>query len=114
VLRSDLLAALGPDELFDVVYWNSSFVEAPAGFESTHDLHHALFDPGYRLHERFLRDAPGHLREGGRLLLGFSSLGNHERLAQLAAGSGLRVRRLAAQTPAGGPPIEYQLLELCG
>jgi release factor glutamine methyltransferase len=71
VRHSDLFDALSADERFDLIYWNSNFVEAPSDFVNASDLHHAFFDPGYETHRRYLLQAPYHLSERGRLLLGF-------------------------------------------
>ncbi|MFE9317106.1 hypothetical protein ACFYNV_18625 [Streptomyces albidoflavus] len=56
---SDLFVALGPEDRFDLVYWNSNFAEPPEGVVNETALHHAFFDPGYDAHRRFLREAPG-------------------------------------------------------
>jgi release factor glutamine methyltransferase len=111
VLRSDMLTAVGAGETFDLIFWNSNFVEAPPDFVNTEDLHHALFDPGYAAHRAFLEQAPRHLAPAGRVLLGFSNLGNRDLLDALADRQGLTVGLLRSQ-PQAGTPIEHQLLEL--
>jgi release factor glutamine methyltransferase len=112
VLRSDLFAELGPDERFDLIFWNSNFVEMGAEFVNSSDLHHAFFDPGYRAHLRFLREAPAHLAEGGRLLLGFADLGNTAKLAELCAEQGLKLDTFRAERRQLETAVEFQLLEL--
>jgi release factor glutamine methyltransferase len=107
VARSNLFDEL-PDERFDMIFWNSNFVEPPAEFVNETDLHHAFFDPGYDAHGRFLREAPRHLRDNGRLLLGFSDLGNGELLSRQAAEAGLDVTTVRAERH---DPVEFQLLE---
>ena len=112
VRQSDLFGALSAGERFDVIYWNSNFVEAPQDFVNASDLHHAFFDPGYDTHRRYLLQAPYHLTERGRLLLGFSDL------RQLgAAACGVQRRRLdrqvlRAQRCQLETSIEFQLVEL--
>jgi release factor glutamine methyltransferase len=110
VRRGDLFEAFGESERFDVVYWNSNFSEAPAHYAGTSSLHIALFDPGYRTHQRFFEQAPTHVSPGGRLLLGFADIGNAELLCELAEKSGLSMRVVRAQRLAQ-PPVEFQLLE---
>jgi release factor glutamine methyltransferase len=112
VLRSDMFTALAPDERFDLIFWNSSFVEAPEGFVNETDLHHAFFDPQYRAHRTFVRDGPRHLSAQGRLLLGFSDLGNTALLRRLCAEAGLAVSVLRSQRFDLEVSIEFQLLEL--
>ncbi|EDY50416.1 N-methyl-transferase [Streptomyces clavuligerus] len=114
VLESDLFGALAPDERFDAIFWNSNVIYTPAGFAGSGpgDLHGAVFDPGYVLHGRYLREGPDHLAQGGRLLLGFNSLGDTPRLTDLASGQGLRMNCLAsAARHSGGTPVEFRLLE---
>ncbi len=110
-VESDLFAGLR-DRRFDLVFWNSSFVNRDADAQPADDLEAAVFDPGYALHERFLGEAGDHLEPGGRLLLGFSSLGDTDRLAAAATTHGWELRRVrAAPSRASGGSIEYQLLE---
>lgn len=92
------------------MHWNSNFAEPPAGFVNETALHHAFFDPGYDAHRRYLCEAPGRLNPGGRVLLGFSSIGNVDLLHRPAAESGQKLTLLRSQ---GRFPdtvvIEFQL-----
>jgi release factor glutamine methyltransferase len=112
VLRSDMFAALAPDDRYDMIFWNSNFVEAPDDFLNASPLHHAFFDPAYRAHHAYLSQAPDHLTAHGRLLLGFSSLGNAAHLRDLADAAGLRIKVLRTRRRELEIPIEFQLLEL--
>ncbi|HET9896228.1 MAG TPA: methyltransferase [Streptosporangiaceae bacterium] len=112
VLRSDMFEALGPDERFDLIYWNSNFVEMNAEFVNSTDLHHAFFDPGYQAHGRYLREAPAHLTEHGRLLLGFADLGNMPKLTALCAEAGLMIEVFRAERRQLEISVEFLLLEL--
>ncbi|RVU23856.1 methyltransferase domain-containing protein [Streptomyces antnestii] len=113
-LHSDLFSALSPDERFDVIYWNSNFAEAPDDFVNETDLHHAFFDPRYDAHRRFAHEAPAHLTDQGRLLLGFSSIGNSALLAEICGEAGLAVDvlRTERRSPDPDTTLEFQLLEL--
>jgi release factor glutamine methyltransferase len=110
VRRGDLFESFGEGERFDVVYWNSNFGEAPADYEGTSPLHVALFDPGYRTHQRFLEQASERVAPGGRLLVGFADIGNTELLSALAGEAGLSSRVVRAQRLAQ-PSVEFQLIE---
>jgi release factor glutamine methyltransferase len=111
VVRSDLFSALRRADRFDVIFWNSNFIEPPPGFVPESELDNAIFDSGYATHRRFLRSGPGYLAPGGRLLLGFSTLGSAGLLAKLAAECRLRIENLrSSEKPLAG--IRYQLLEL--
>ncbi|GGZ15227.1 hypothetical protein GCM10010387_04410 [Streptomyces inusitatus] len=112
VLRGDLFDALGGDDRFDMIFWNSNVVEAPERFAYEDDIQPAIFDPGYAAHARYLRHGPRHLTEEGRLLLGFNSLGNLDRLNRLAAERGLRtVTRHSVSRRAGDFAVDFLLLE---
>ena len=105
VRQSDLFDALGPAEKFDVIFWNSNFAEPPADFVNSTDLHHAFFDPQYDTHRRFAAEAPARLTERGRLLLGFTSIGNAALLAEICADAGLGIEVLrSAQRQDGRAP----------
>ena len=112
VLRSDLFQALDPDARFDLIFWNSNYARAPTSFVYETELQHAFVDAGYRSHAAYLREGPSRLTAGGRLLLGFSSIGDRALLDTLATRSGLRVtvvRHAAVTSPA---TVDCQLLEL--
>ncbi len=112
VRHGDLFAPLDPGDRFDVVFWNSPFIEAPDDFRAADDLDHAIFDAGYRTHRRFLAEVGSWLTPDGRALLGFSTLGNLDTLHDLARDADLAVR-MAAETPPGTVPgMAYQLVEL--
>lgn len=110
VRRGDLFESFGEAERFDVVYWNSNFSELPDDYAEKSPLHLALFDPGYRTHEQFLKQAPSHVAPGGRMLLGFADIGNSRLLYELAANAGLEIRVVRAER-LEQPPVEFQLLE---
>jgi release factor glutamine methyltransferase len=114
VLHSDLFSALGPGEKFDLIYWNSNFAEAPEDFVNETDLHHAFFDPSYRTHREFVERAPAYLARGGRLMLGFSNIGNTALLTRLCENAGLEAITLRSERRQVDQrtTLEFQLLEL--
>jgi SAM-dependent methyltransferase len=90
-LTSDLFGALDQGESFDLVYWNSPFIEAPADRPQDSYFEYAIFDPGYRMHREFMREAPARLNDGGRLFLGFSTAaGNLDLIYELGREAGLK------------------------
>lgn len=112
VRESDLFDALGPDERYDLIFWNSSFAFAPEDFELDEDFQHAFIDPGYVTHRRFLRQAGGHLAAGGRLLLGFSNLGAWDELHACCRDEGLTAEVVRFERRELEIAIEFQMLEL--
>lgn len=117
--RGDLFDGLGPEDQFDLIFWNSPFINpgadgGPAGrlvHDAREQLRQAVFDPGYRAHRRYLAEAGARLTTSGRLLLGFSDLGDHDALCRLAADAGYRISilRTSGDLVRG---VDYQLLEL--
>lgn len=88
VLESNVYSALGPEEKFDVIYWNTPFCYVEEGEELTM-LERAVFDPGYLTHAAFIRGAKAHLTPRGKLLIGFSRvLGDYEALTTLMKEAG--------------------------
>ncbi|MCX4851541.1 methyltransferase [Streptomyces sp. NBC_00893] len=112
VLHSDMFTALNPRAEFDMIFWNSNFIDPPVGYTEDSDVYRALFDPGYQAHKAFLDSAAQHLAPGGRLLLGFSSLGNVELLDKMATDAGLIVTMLNSKPHHALKDMDYQLLEL--
>ncbi|RAY12598.1 hypothetical protein DPM19_23645 [Actinomadura craniellae] len=105
-LRSDLFGALGDDETFDLVYWNSPFIEAPAERPMDSIVEYHFFDPGYAMHREFFRTVPRHLTDTGRLFFGFSkAMGNAGLLEDLGRQAGLRCR-VHRQECFAAPPDE--------
>lgn len=109
-LVSDLYDQL-PGERFDMIFWNSNFVEVPADFRYASSLERALVDPGYQAHRRYLAGAREHLTPGGRLLLGFSSMGNLARIEQIAGELGYRTVALTTEVRHVPHRVEYRVLE---
>jgi release factor glutamine methyltransferase len=110
VVVSDLFDDLC-GERYDVIFWNSNFIEVPADFVCAGPLEKAMFDPGYAAHRRYLADGRRHLRPDGRLLLGFSSMGNRRRLEGHAHALGLRAGVVTSEVRHVPARVEYSLLE---
>ncbi|NJQ03816.1 methyltransferase [Streptomyces zingiberis] len=83
----------GPAGSFDLIFWNSPFIETAPGTPHESDLAYHFFDPGYGMHRRFLTGAARRLAPGGRLFLGFSyAMGNGDRLREVAGEAGFTPR----------------------
>ncbi|MGW2088608.1 methyltransferase [Streptomyces sp. NPDC001880] len=88
-LTSDLFSGLDEGTVFDLIYWNSPFVEAPVGHDYRSQIDYAAFDSDYKMHGAFFAGLEQHMSEATRVFLGFSeTLGNPQRLHELAAQSG--------------------------
>lgn len=132
-VHSDLFDALAPDERFDLVFWNSPFIDAEYEREDADDhMVDHFFDPGYVLHRRFLAELPSRLTDDGRAFLGFSAaMAEAGELSELASEHGLTVTPFrresfavphaelgddavfrAAAGPDGTVEIDFSMLEL--
>lgn len=112
VLKGDVYSPLSADDRFDLIFWSSAHIEVGADWQAPTASAHAFFDPDLDAHARYLREGLRHLNQNGRLLLGFTDLGDTGRLAQITEESGLRstmIRGVRADTPQGF--MHFQLLE---
>jgi len=113
VCESDLFDALDPDERFDVIFWSSNYVLAPADYRyrSVHEA--AYVDPGYETHRRFLTAAHRRLTPTGSVILHFSSRGDLPRLLRMAGENGLGLHTLRSmQVQEGTHEVEHMLVEV--
>jgi len=113
VHHGDMFDAIPEGVLHDVVFWNSNFVStAPEGHADT-AFDRSLIDPGYASHRVFLNNVEKVLAPSGRVLLGFTDLGDAEMLESVAADCGWRTvptRRHLGRYPEG--PVLFELREL--
>jgi release factor glutamine methyltransferase len=114
VAHSDLFAALDEDDRYDMIFWNSNYIEVEPDAVNETELHHALFDPGFDAHRRFLAEAPRHLTPAGRVLLGFSDIGSWRALRAHCDELGLTIDVLRSERRQQNQPVEFQLLEVAG
>ncbi|GAA3033920.1 release factor glutamine methyltransferase [Actinokineospora globicatena] len=110
---SDLFAALDPGERFDMIFWSSNYVLAPADYEYQSVHERAYVDAGYATHRRFLAEASHWLIPGGSVVLHFSSRGDLARLLRMAGEHDLGLRTLRTVTNIeGGCEVEHMLVEV--
>ncbi len=109
---SDIYSAILEEEKFDTIYWNTPFIYVPETYEYGSELERGLFDPGYKLTERFLKEATNYLKENGRILVGTGNFGDVSRFKSLANQYGYSTRLLAKENSSEINPIDFQLYEL--
>ncbi len=117
VRLSDLFSNVQLGAKFDVIYWNSNFVDghlAEGLPEQVTDLAGAFVDPDYGTHRRFLSAAGDYLAEDGCLIVGFANIGNWPMLRLLCIELGWQpIIRRAEKCPKADQRLEVQLVELC-
>ncbi|SRR6266481_562750 len=109
---SDVFSSVSKHERFDTIYWNLPFIYVPANYSYRSVLERALYDPGYRYTQRFLRQAPRFLNKSGRLLVGFGDFGDMRTFFQLVGQVGYSIKELACESGQEGGTVSFILYEL--
>ncbi len=79
VRKSDLFKNIDKNEEFDLIISQLPFTYG----EYDSKISHFIFDPEYKLHERFLRDAKSHLSKKGKIFITGGELANDKKLNEL-------------------------------
>lgn len=79
VRKSDLFKSIKPNEKFDIIISQLPFADVKYKTK----IKHFLFDPGFKLHERLLKNAKKHLTKKGRILIPSGEIANEKKLLQL-------------------------------
>jgi glutamate-1-semialdehyde 2,1-aminomutase len=112
VLESDLFSAIDREPIFDLIYWATPFTRVPADHEVQDVLELSILDPGWRMLRRFLSEAPGHLAEGGRIVLSFGDTGEFQAFCDVAAASDLSVTLIAEREERLDDLVSLKICEL--
>lgn len=79
VRKSNLFDNIKPEEKFDLIISQLPF--ADVNYSS--DLSHFLFDSGFKLHEKLLKDAKKHLKNNGKIMLPSGEVANEKKILEL-------------------------------
>jgi release factor glutamine methyltransferase len=112
VRRSDIFSAIKNDERFNTIYWNTPFMYVPSGYKYRSVLERGLFDPGYKITERFLREGKNFLTIKGRILFGTGDFGDVPRLKKIAKKYRYKIRLIAREKSTEINPVVFELYEL--
>ncbi|MBI1833487.1 MAG: tRNA (adenine(22)-N(1))-methyltransferase TrmK [Candidatus Andersenbacteria bacterium] len=111
VRAGDVYEAIGENEKFDVIFWN-----IPFGFtenKKISNLEKSINDPGYKAVERFIKEGKNYLKNGGRLLIGFSTtLGKFELIQKFVAEANMSLRLLEETEPTELHPVKFEIFEV--
>ena len=95
-----------------LVAWPAESSAAFIDFEDLSDLEKSVYDPHYGQTERFIKEAGEHLKEGGRLLIGFSTtLGRINFLEQFAKDAGFKLQRIYEAESEEVYPVKFEIFE---
>ena len=110
VAQSDLFSQIKASEKFDTIYWNSPWIYQES-WSALSMLERSVCDLGYGALKKFLEQSPARLEVGGRIILGFGSFGNVERLLTMITHAGLRWREVGREdgTDGEGTYILYEI-----
>lgn len=117
VRLSDIYSNIRQGEMFDIIYWNMPFMYRDESYEYDSVLEKGLFDPGYRITDRFLKESKEHLTPDGVLYVGMGgeNFGDPRRFLELIKKHGYRYRILHAEQSDEINPVDFLLYELrCG
>jgi release factor glutamine methyltransferase len=112
IRRSNIFSGIKKNERFDVIYWNTPFMYMPSKYHYRSVLERGLFDPGYKITDRFLREAKQHINLNGSILFGTGNFGDIPRFLKMAKKNGYKVRRIAREKSTEINPVIFELYEL--
>lgn len=112
VRRSDIFSSIKKKDSFDIIYWNTPFMYAPNEYKYRSVLERGLFDPGYKITERFLREGKKFLAPKGRILFGTGDFGDVPRFKKIAKQYHYKVRLVAREKSTEINPVIFELYEL--
>ena len=112
VRLSDVYSGISKKEKFNTIYWNTPFISISKNYKYCSELEKGLFDPGYKLTERFLKEAENYLKENGRILVGTGNFGDIKKLKSLAKRYNYSITLLVREESFEINPIDFQLYEL--
>lgn len=112
VRKGNLFEPLGNDEKFNTIFWNIPFSYLEE--ESMSELEQAVFDPYYKSAQKFIAESVRHLKQGGRLLIGFSkTIGSYDKLEEFLIQNNFKSKIVAQHksVAANGLPVTFELIE---
>lgn len=111
VMVGDIYEPLAKNSKFDTIYWNTPFGYVNKS-KNISILEKAVYDPGYKATHRFISQAKQHLKENGRLLIGFStSLGKFGILKKFLNEAGFQVRLISKTKSVETHPVFFEIFE---
>lgn len=111
VLQGDIYEPLAKNSRFDTIYWNTPFGYVDNNKDIT-VLEKAVFDPEYKSTHKFISQAKEHLKENGRLLIGFSTtLGKFDVLQKFLEKAGFEVKLISKTESEEVHPVLFEIFE---
>lgn len=110
--KSNIFSGIKKNEKFDIVYWNMPFMYQRPGYKYKSVLERGLFDPGYKITDKFLREAKKFLKPGGAVLVGTGNFGDLPKFQKLVKKYDYKAKLLSKQKSQEINPVDFQLYSL--
>ncbi len=122
VRQSNVFSAVNENEKFDVIFWNIPFIYTEDEDEIP-DLEKALFNPGYKSFDKFIREANDHLNADGKIYIAFSStIGRMDLIEKITKEAGMKIKEIKQTTAwelegstepiQGKPVVKLEIFEI--
>ena len=112
VRYSDLFSGIKPEEKFDIIYWNMPFGFVADDYVHENVLEKSIFDPGYNILKKFLKESPKHLTKTGYLLIGTGSGADINRFREIVSNNKFHLELLAKVDAKEVCPVDFRLYKL--
>lgn len=112
VRLSDVYSAIKLQETFDIICWNMPFIPESNEYQYESMLERGLFDPGYRLTDRLLKETPKYLKPKGKLLIGSGDFADLKRFHELAQQYEYNVKLIVSKDAMELQKVNFKLYEL--
>ena len=110
-MEGDVFSALEEGDIFDKIFWNIPFGCVTRELTL---LEKSVFDTEYQAVERYIKEAKRHLKLGGKLLIGTSTImGDHSRIETALSEAGAKDTRIVAkkiQTEGREQPLDFVIV----
>jgi release factor glutamine methyltransferase len=109
--QGDIFSSIRDFEKFNSIYWNLPFIYVDSDFELQSKEEVCLFDPGYKITEKFLEESHNYLLPNGRLFIGFGNFGDESLLSNLCSKTGWILREIVREESYEDAIVEFILFE---
>ncbi|MBU0596700.1 class I SAM-dependent methyltransferase [Patescibacteria group bacterium] len=112
VRYSDLFSEIKNNEKFDIIYWNMPFGFVEENYKHKNVLEKSIFDPGYNILKKFLKEAPSYLTNNGYILIGTGSGANIKKFKEVVSYNHMNLELLTKVDAKEVYYIDFQLYKL--
>lgn len=100
------------DGKFDIIFWNYPWLPEVDDYQHVDKLDKSLFDPGYKIIERYIAESNNYLNLNGKVFFGFGDYGHWELLKIICSKYSVIPKVVYEEIGEEGATVKYQLVEL--